>query len=683
MKKVFIIMVTALLCFSCKNQKQETVQVQDPFDYNVEKFADLGILRYQVTDWDSLSLNQKKLIYCLNEAALEGRDILFDQNNRYNLAIRRTLEAIYTNYEGDKTTKDYEEFVVYLKRVWFSNGIHHHYGEEKFLPGFSHDFFAQAVKALPDSIVPTREGQSVDAFLTEITPVIFTPDLYAKKVNQDSSLDVIVASANNYYGESVTQKDVEKYYNAMKNPNDSTPVPYGLNSRLVKKDGQLVEEVYKVGGLYSPAIERIVYWLQEASKYAETAQQKQVIDLLVDFYKTGSLKKYDEYAVAWVHDTESMVDFVNGFTESYGDALGIKASWESVVNFKDLRSTALTKILGDNAQWFEDHSPADPRFKKKEVKGITFKTITTALLAGDCYPSTPIGINLPNSNWIRKDFGSKSVTLTNITEAYDKAAAGNGFNDEFVCCTYEKELMEKYGAQTDNLHTDLHECLGHASGQLLPGVDQDALKVYGSTIEEGRADLFGLYYMGDPKMLELGLLDNEDAYKAEYYKYIMNGLLTQLSRIELGKDIEESHMRNRAMIARWAFEHGKKDNVIELRKENDKTYVVINDYTKLRTLFGDLLAEIQRVKSEGDFEGAKNLVEQYAVKVDPELHKEILERYAKLNIAPYKGFVNPVYEAVKDANGNITDVKVTYTEGYAEQMLRYSKDYSHLPTYND
>jgi dipeptidyl-peptidase-3 len=683
MKKAFIIMVTALLCFSCKIQKQETGQVPYNFDYNVEKFADLGILRYQVTDWNSLSLNQKKLIYCLNEAALEGRDILFDQNNRYNLAIRRTLEAVYTNYEGDKTTKDYEEFVVYLKRVWFSNGIHHHYGEEKFLPGFSREFFTQAVKALPGSIVPTRQGQTVDAFLAEITPVIFEPDLYAKKVNQNSSLDVIVASANNYYGEGVTQKEVETYYNAMKNPNDSTPVAYGLNSRLVKKDGKLVEQVYKVGGLYSPAIERIVYWLQEASKYAENAQQKQAIDLLIDFYQTGSLKKYDEYAIAWVHDTESLVDFVNGFTESYGDALGIKASWESVVNFKDLRSTALTKILGENAQWFEDHSPADPRFKKKEVKGITFKTITTALLAGDCYPATPIGINLPNSNWIRKDFGSKSVTLTNITEAYDKAAAGSGFNDEFVCCAYEKELMEKYGSQTDNLHTDLHECLGHASGQLLPGVDQDALKVYGSTIEEGRADLFGLYYMADPKMLELGLLDNKDAYKAEYYKYIMNGLLTQLSRIELGKDIEESHMRNRALIARWAFEHGQKDKVIELHKENNKTYIVINDYDKLRTLFGELLAEIQRIKSEGDFEGAKNLVEQYAVKVDPALHKEILERYGKLNIAPYKGFVNPVYEAVKDAVGNITDVKVTYTEGYAEQMLRYSKDYSHLPTYND
>jgi dipeptidyl-peptidase-3 len=674
MKKAFI-MMTTLLCLACTKEKA--------FDYNVEKFADLGILRYEVNDWDSLSLNQKKLVYCLNEAALQGRDILYDQNNRYNLAVRRILEAIYTHYDSDKTTQDYKEFVVYLKRVWFSNGIHHHYGEEKFMPGFSQEFFIQAVKNLPESVVPTRENQSVSDFLTEIVPVMFDPHLYVKKVNQDSRLDVIAASANNYYGEGVTQKEVEDFYNAMKNPNDTTPVPYGLNSRLVKKDGKLIEEVYKVGGLYSSAIERIVYWLGEAAKYAENEQQKRVINLLIDYYKTGDLKKYDEYSIEWVHDTESLVDFVNGFTESYGDALGFKASWESVVNFKDLKMSALTKILSENAQWFEDHSPADSRFKKKEVKGITFKTITAALLAGDCYPATPIGINLPNSNWIRKDFGSKSVTLTNITEAYDKAAAGSGFVDEFVYAKYEKELIAKYSSQTDNLHTDLHECLGHASGQLLPGVDQDALKVYRSTIEEARADLFGLYYMGDPKMLELGLLDNKDAYKAEYYKYIMNGMLTQMARIELGKEIEEAHMRNRALIARWVYEHGQKDKVIELKKENGKTFVIINNYEKLHVLFGDLLAEIQRIKSEGDFEGAKKIVEQYGVKIDAELHKEILERYRQLNIAPYKGFVNPVYEAVKDDKGNIIDIKVSYTEGYAEQMLRYSKNYSHLPTYND
>ncbi|MCL1938546.1 MAG: dipeptidyl peptidase 3 [Candidatus Azobacteroides sp.] len=683
MKKLLIMMMTFLMYFSCASEKKKEEPPEETFNYSVERFADLGILRYQVTDWDSLSLNQKKLIYCLNNAALEGRDILFDQNNRYNLAIRRTLEAIFEHYEGDKTSTDYEELVVYLKRVWFSNGIHHHYGEEKFVPGFSSDFFAQAVKALPDSIVPTRDGQSVDAFLAEITPVIFDENLYAKKVNQDSSLDVIVASANNYYGGGVTQKEAEKFYNALKSSSDTTPVPYGLNSRLVKKNGKLAEEVYRVGGLYSSAIEQIVYWLDEASKYTENDQQKRVIDLLIEFYKTGDLRKYDEYSIEWVKDTESTVDFVNGFTESYGDALGIKASWEAIVNFKDMRSEALTKILGDNAQWFEDHSPADSRFKKKEVKGITFKTITAAMLGGDCYPATPIGINLPNSNWIRKDFGSKSVTITNITEAYDKVAAGSGFLDEFVCCAHEKELMEKYGSQTDNLHTDLHECLGHASGQLLPGVDQDALKVYGSTIEEARADLFGLYYMADPKMIELGLLDNPEAYKAEYYRYIMNGLLTQLSRIELGKQIEEAHMRNRALIAHWVFEQGKKDNVIELRKEEGKTYIVINNYNQLRTLIGDLLAEIQRIKSEGDFKEAKNLVEKYAVKVDPDLHKEILERYRKLNIAPYKGFVNPVYEVVKDRKGDVMDIKINYTEGYAEQMMRYSKIHSHLPTYND
>jgi dipeptidyl-peptidase-3 len=675
MKQTFMIMMTVLLLSACSGEKKG-------FDYNVETFADLGILRYQVTDWDSLSLNQKQLAYCLTEAALHGRDILFDQNNRYNLAIRRTLEAIYEHYEGDKASADYGQMVVYLKRVWFSNGIHHHYGEEKFLPGFSEAFFAGAVRSLDASLIPVREGQSVDDFLAEITPVIFDPAVYAKKVNQDSRLDVIAASANNYYGEDVTQKEVEAFYGAMKDPNDATPVPFGLNSRLVKKGGQLEEEVYAVGGLYSEAIEKIVFWLEEAAKYAENDQQKKVIDRLAEYYKTGDLKKYDAYSIEWVNDTQSMVDFVNGFTETYGDALGIKASWEAMVNFKDLRAEAFSRILGENAQWFEDHSPVDPRFKKKEVKGITFKTITAAMLGGDCYPATPIGINLPNSHWIRRDVGSKSVTIANITEAYDKAAAGSGFVDEFVCCAAEKELMEKYGAQTDNLHTDLHECLGHASGQLMPGVDRDGLKVYSSTIEEARADLFGLYYMGDPKMLELGLLDNPDAYKAEYYKYMMNGLLTQLSRIEPGKDIEEAHMRNRALIARWALEHGREENVAELKKENGKTYVVINDYVQLRALFGALLAEVQRVRSEGDFAGAQSLIETYAVKIDPELHKEIKERYDKLGIAPYKGFVNPVYEPVNDGVV-VKDVKVSYTEGYAEQMLRYSKQYSFLPTYND
>ena len=676
--------MTAALCISCMDQKEKQPKAESlPFDYNVEKFADLGVLRYQVTGWDSLSLNQKLLIYYLNEAALQGRDIIFDQNNRYNLAIRRTLEAIYTQYKGDKTTEEYKNFVVYLKRIWFSDGIHHHYGQEKFLPGFSEAFFREAVQALDASFIPTRTSQSVNAFLEEIIPIMFDPAIYSKKVNQDSGIDVILNSANNYYGENLTQKEAENFYSVMKKPDDTQPVPFGLNSRLVKKDGHLVEEVYKIGGLYSTAIERIVYCLEEAAKYAENNQQKQVIDLLIEFYKTGALKKYDEYSIAWVEDTESVVDFVNGFTESYGDALGIKASWEALVNFKDLKATALTKVISENAQWFEDHSPVAAQFKKKEVKGITAKTITAAILGGDCYPTTPIGINLPNSNWIRKEYGSKSVTITNITEAYEKAAAGSGFNDEFVCCQYEKELMTKYGTQTDNLHTDLHECLGHASGQLLPGVDPDALKVYGSTIEEARADLFALYYIADSKMLELGLLDNPEAYKAEYYKYMNNGLLTQLSRIEPGKNIEEAHMRNRALITHWVLEHGKKDKVVELRKENEKTYLIINDYPKMRTLIGELLVEVQRIKSEGDFKGAQKLVEQYGVKVDLSVHKEILERYNRLNIAPYKGFVNPVYETLKDNQGKIIDVKVSYTEAYDEQMLRYSKDYSPLPTYND
>jgi dipeptidyl-peptidase-3 len=684
MRNFFLMIMTTGLCLSCTKQNvDETVLKQDDFNYNVEKFADLGVLRFQVTDWDSLSLNQKQLVYCLNEAALYGRDIIFDQNNRYNLAIRRTLEAVYANYKGDQSTKDYQELVVYLKRIWFSDGIHHHYGQEKFLPGFSENFFKETVESLDVSLIPTRKGQSVDAFLHEITPVIFEPSVYAKKVNQDSQLDVIVNSANNYYGDGVTQKEVEDFYKAMKNSDDTKPVPFGLNSRLVKKDGRLKEEVYKVGGLYTEAIEKIVFWLEEASKYSENAQQKQVIDLLTDFYKTGSLEQYDAYSIEWVKDTESSVDFVNGFTESYGDALGIKASWESLVNFKDIKATAFTKVISENAQWFEDHSPVAPKFRKKEVKGVTAKAITAAILGGDCYPTTPIGINLPNSNWIRKEYGSKSVTITNITDAYDKAAAGSGFNDEFVYSDYEKDLMKKYGSQTDNLHTDLHECLGHGSGQLLPGTDPDALGVYGSTVEEARADLFGLYYMPDAKILELGLLDNPDAYKAEYYKYMMNGLLTQLSRIEPGKEIEESHMRNRALIARWVLDHGRLDNVVELQKKNEKTFVVINDYRKMRALIGELLAEIQRIKSEGDFKSAQSLIEKYAVKIDLELHKEIKERYNKLGIAPYKGFVNPVFEPLKDAKGNITDIKVSYTETYANQMMRYAKDYSPLPTYNE
>ncbi|GAP72581.1 dipeptidyl-peptidase 3 family protein [Candidatus Symbiothrix dinenymphae] len=679
MQKIFLIMMTtATLCAGCCDKEKQT-----EFDYNVEKFADLGVLRYQVTDWDSLSAQQKAYIYCLQEAALWGRDILFDQNNRYNLAIRRTLEAIYATYKGDTATDDYKAFEVYTKRVWFSNGIHHHYGEEKFLPEFSQTFFIDAVCELAPEQLPTRQGQSVDAFLKEIVPVMFDPNVMAKKVNQDPTVDVIVASANNYYGDGVTATEVEKYYGAMKNPKDLSPVAYGLNSRLVKKDGKLVEEVYKVGGLYSAGIEKVVHWLNEAQKYAENEAQKQATAKLIAFYNTGSLKTYDEYAIAWVQDTESLVDYVNGFTESYGDALGIKASWEAMVNFQDIRLTKSVKILSENAQWFENNSPVAQQFKKEKVKGISAKAITAATLGGDCYPTTPIGINLPNSNWIRKEYGSKSVTVTNITEAYDKAAAGSGFADEFVCCPEEKKRMEDYGSVTDNLHTSMHECLGHASGQLLPGVDPDALKAYGSTWEEARADLFALYYIADPKVVELGLLPNMDAHKAEYYKFVMNGLMTQLSRIEEGKSIEEAHMRNRAMIAHWVLDHGKAENVVELLQENGKTVVVVHDYAKLRNLFGQLLAEVQRVKSTGDYQTAQTLVEAYGVKVDPTLHAEVRARYKKLKIAPYKGFINPVYEATHDKEGNITDVKVSYTEGYAEQHLRYSKDYSVLPTYND
>lgn len=668
---------------SCKNEKAGDAPLNEDFTYEVDAFADLQILRYQVPGFESLSLQQKEMIYYLSQAAIEGRDILFDQNGKYNLAIRRTLEAIYENYKGDKTTQDYKEFEVYLKRVWFSNGIHHHYGEEKFLPGFSKEFFEAQVKALPAEKVPTRENQTVEEFFKVIEPVMFDPAVMAKKVNQADGVDLIKTSANNYYGEGVSQKEVETFYAKMKNPNDSTPIMFGMNSRLVKENGELVEKVWQVGGLYSPAIERVIGWLEKAKSVAENDAQKKVIDRLVTFYKGGDLKMFDEYAIAWVQDSLSRVDFVNGFTESYGDPLGMKASWESIVNFKNVEATKRTETISANAQWFENHSPVDPRFRKEEVKGITAKVITVAQLGGDCYPSTPIGINLPNSNWIRKDYGSKSVTIENIMEAYDKAAEHTGFSDEFVWSKTELDLLHNYGFITDILHTDLHEILGHGSGQLLPGVDPDALKAYGSTIEEARADLFGLYYIADPKLVELGIIPNEEAYKAEYYRFMMNGLMTQLTRIDAGKNVEEAHMRNRQLIARWVYEKGKANNVVEFKERDGKTFVVVNDYTKLRNLFGQLLAEIQRVKSEGDFNGAKSLVENYGVKVDQKLHAEVLSRYKALNLKPYKGFINPVYELVTDKNGKITDVKISYKEGYTDQMLRYAKDFSSLPTYND
>lgn len=675
--------MTAIAFTACTGNKTASPEKAQSFSYEVDKFADLQILRYQVPGFESLTLNQKQLLYHLSQAAIMGRDILFDQNCRYNLAVRRTLEAITENYKGDRSSADYKAMEVYLKRVWFSNGIHHHYGEEKFVPGFSEEFFVSAVKGLDPNAVPVRDGQTVDQFLAELVPVIFDPSVLSKRTVQSGDQDLILASANNYYGGGITQHEVEAFYDKMKDPKDETPISYGLNSRLVKEDGKIVEKVWKVGGLYTQAIEKIVTELQLAVPFAENENQKKVIETLISYYKTGDLKEFDAYAVLWVKDTVSEVDFINGFTETYGDPLGMKASWESTVNFVNKEATKRTIVISNNAQWFEDNSPVDSRFKKKEVKGVSAKVITVAMLGGDCYPATPIGINLPNADWIRKDHGSKSVTIENITEAYDKASQGSGFNEEFVWSDKEREAIKTYGFLTDNLHTDLHECLGHGSGQLLPGVASDALKAYSSTLEETRADLFGLYYIADPKLVELGLVPDAEAYKAEYYKYIMNGLMSQLVRIELGKNVEEAHMRNRQLIAKWAFEQGKADNVIELKKKEGKTYVVVNDYAKLRELFGKLLAEVQRIKSEGDFAAGKKLVEDYAVKVDPELHAEVLKRYAALNLAPYKGFVNPVMKLVKNEKGEVTDVTLDYTEGYTQQMVRYGKEYSFLPTYND
>ena len=682
MKKHLMTMaVSFTLLASCGEGVNKTTDNTDNFDYSVEQFADLQILRYRVPGFEDLSLRQKELVYYLTEAALQGRDILYDQNGKYNLTIRRMLEAVYTHYEGDRNAADFKAMEVYLKRVWFSNGIHHHYGSDKFVPGFSPEFFRQALASVGESLLPLASGQTLEQWCDEVFPVIFDPSVMPKRVNQAAGEDLILTSASHYY-DGVTQAEAEDFYAAMKNQADETPVAYGLNSRLVKMDGKLQERVWKVGGLYGEAIEKIVYWLKKAEGVAENEQQKAVIGKLVEFYETGDLKTFDDYAILWVKDVNSLVDFVNGFTETYGDPLGLKASWESIVNFKDLEATRRTEVISSNAQWFEDHSPVDSRFKKEEVKGVSAKVITAAILGGDLYPSTAIGINLPNSNWIRSVHGSKSVTIGNITDAYNKAAHGNGFNEEFVYSADELALIDKYADLTDELHTDLHECLGHGSGKMLPGADADSLKAYGSTIEEARADLFGLYYVADAKLLELGLLPDADAYKAQYYTYMMNGLMTQLVRIEPGKDIEEAHMRNRQLIARWAYEQGKADKVVELVKKDGKTYVKINDYGKLRALFGQLLAEVQRVKSTGDYAAARQLVETYAVKVDPALHAEVLERYKRLNLAPYKGFVNPRYEAVKDAGGNITDVKVSYDEGYAEQMLRYSRDYSNLPSVN-
>ena len=648
------------------------------FNYVVDQFADLQVLRYRVAGFDSLTLQQKKLVYYLSEAALQGRDILFDQNGKYNLQIRRLLETLYVHFTGDRTEEPFLALEVYLKRVWFSNGIHHHYGCDKFVPGFSAEYLKNLILHTDVSLLPLESGETVEAMCDKLFPVIFHPEVMPKRVNQNDGEDLVETSAANYY-EGVTQQEAEAFYAAQKAQGDAEhPVMYGMNSRLVKKDGVIQEEVWKVGGLYGKAIEKIIGWLHRAEEVAENDSQRQVIRLLVAFYQTGDLKLFDDYSIQWLKDTASRVDFVNGFIESYGDPLGMKASWESIVNFKDLEATRRTELISSNAQWFEDHSPVNPSFKKERVKGVSAKVITAAMLAGDLYPSSAIGINLPNSNWIRSVHGSKSVTIGNLTDAYNKAARGNGFREEFVYSEAEKELLDNYADLTSDLHTDLHECLGHGSGKLLPGVDPDALKAYGSTIEEARADLFGLYYMADAKLVELGLLPDNEAYKAEYYSYMMNGLMTQLVRIEPGAQIEEAHMRNRQLIARWALEKGRDGQVVEWVKKSGKTFVRINDYVRLRELFGQLLAEIQRIKSEGDFEAARALVENYAVKVDAALHAEVLERYSSLHLAPYKGFVNPVYTPQVDENGEITDVTVLYDEGYTEQMLRYSRDYSNL-----
>lgn len=659
-----------------------------------ERFADIQMLRYELKGFENLSLTQKIYIYCLSKATLLGRDITFDQQGKYNLRIRKTLEAVYRHYEGNRESEDFKAFEVYLKRVWFASGIHHHYGCEKFVPGFSEESFYEMVGAIADEYLPLSKGQSKEDLLGILVPVIFNPEVMPKRVNQTDGEDLVQTSACNFY-ENVSQAEVERFYARMKEDGNEQAPSYGLNSKLTKRNGELVELKWTEDGLYGAAIKEIVSWLLRAQKYAENEEQKHLIDLLVKYYRTGDLKDFDRYSIAWVQQHEGMIDFINGFIEVYGDPLGLKGTWEGIVEYKDLEATKRTQTISQNAQWFEDHSPVDPRFRKPEVKGVTANVICAAMLGGEEYPASAIGINLPNANWIRQEYGSKSVTIGNLTEAYNKAAQGNGFRDEFVIDEDTISLMNQYEDITDDLHTDLHECLGHGSGQLLPGTDPDALKAYGSTIEEARADLFGLYYVADHKLVELGLTPNDEAYKAQYYGYLMNGLLTQTIRIKEGDKIEEAHMRNRALIAWWVMEHA--EGAVELVKMDmnyasaedvlkdsegniitTKTYVKINDYAKLRHLFGELLAEIQRIKSEGDFEAARLLVEKYAVNIDPELHREILARYKKLNLAPYKGFINPKMTLEMDEEGEITDVVLDYEESYVDQMLRYSDEYGTL-----
>lgn len=675
MKHSLLTMILSLSAMGVGGAATANAQT-DNFNYTNEQFADIQMLRYKVEGFEKLSLRQKTLIYHLSEAALAGRDILFDQNGRYNLRIREMLETVYRDYKGDRKSKDFQGLTLYLKRVWFSAGIHHHYGNEKFVPEFSEKWLRTTLASLNYKV----EDEVLDA--------IFNPNTFKMRVNQKDGDDLVLTSAGNYYGHDVTQAEAEQFYAERKPSGDPRPVMMGLNSRLVRGEfGFLEERVWRVGGLYGAAIEQIVKHLEAAEPFAENAQQAGVIRRLIEYYRTGDLRTFDHYSIQWLKDTESLVDFVNGFTETYGDPLGMKASWESIVNFKDIAATERAHQLAVNAQWFENNSPVDARFKKKEVKGISAKVITAAILSGDLYPSTAIGINLPNSDWVRRDFGSKSVTISNLTSAYAKAAHGSGMDKEFIIDEPTRQLVLKYGDRCDDLHTDLHECLGHGSGQLLPGTDPDSLKSYGSTIEEARADLFALYYLADPKLVELGLTPNMDAHKASYYSYIQNGALTQLVRIKPGNTIEEAHMRNRALIAHWVLEQAKSQKTakpcVELVKQRGKTFVRVNDYAEMRHLFGNLLAEIQRIKSEGDYEGARKLVETYGVQVDAKVHKEILERYARLKLSPYKGFINPVYQAVRDAQGNITDVTISYDEAFDAQNLRYSRDYHFLPLINE
>ena len=679
MKKLFLIAMTAAVFASCGKKQETTTNLYTPdpetFDYVVDAFADMQVMRYRVTGIESLTLQQQELLYYLSEAALCGRDILWDQNGKDHLQIRRVLEAVYTS-NVDKTTDDFKAFEIYLKRAWVSNGIHHHYSGAKFVPEFSQPWFEEAFGALAPEVLPLKEGQSAAELLAMMNGYLFDPTVAPLHKNQAAGVDLLATSSSNYY-QGVSQKEAEDFYNAMKDPNDAEPIMFGMNSKLVKgEDGVLYEDTYKIGGLYSDAMEKIVYWLEKALTVTENEAQHAALEKMIEFYRSGDLKDFDEYAKLWVKDTESLIDYVCCYTESYGDPLGYKSSWEALINFKSLEATERTKKISDNAQWFEDNSPIDSQFKKEEVKGVSAKVIIAAMCGGDCYPTPPLGINLPNSNWIRAVHGSKSVTIDNISEGRAASTKGSGFTEEFSWSATEVELLNKYKLMTDNLHTDLHECLGHGSGKLAPGVDPDALGAYGAVIEETRADLFGLYYVADQKMVDLGILPDMEAYKAQYYAYIQNGLMTQTTRIKLGDNIEQTHMRNRQLISKWVIEKG--NGVVEVKERDGKYFVVVNDYEALRGLFGDLLREIQRIKSTGDFEAAKAMVETYAITIDPELHAQILERYEALNLYPYNGFVNPVFTPSFDENGAFTGLSIDYTEGYAEQHLRYSRDYSFL-----